>query len=455
MSRKKKENQPCRAFIETPALLAEAVVQDGFPMFAVYDRFDGTFAYQAEFDMGLPGKNERYRPLLPDDGLIGFVAFPSAVEEYGTEADLFEAIRLFIRRWCDLSERYEKIAALYVMFTWCHDEFFEIPYLRIIADLGSGKSRLGVHVLGSVCYKAFKTVAASTLSPIFRTLDFLGGTMVLDEADLGDKSDKTSELVQVLNSGYMRGLCVMRSEKAGDGFSVAKYKVFGPKVIISREHFKDAALESRCVELCIERTVRTDIPFFIDETLEEGAQAIRNRLLLWRFRTRGTHRAKIDRSFETVDIPPRLKQLLLVLSGTVSDKSLVSVLRELGHQLSEEHAERRGATFEGEIVSSLAARGAGVFISCQEVAEELNAEAEAKEKKSPRSIGWYMRERLGLKPRRQGKTRRFGVNLSDDELRNLTQTYGIPYESRKESAGGNISHVGVQAGDSDGNGVPF
>ena len=425
---KKKARIPCRTFIETPRLLAEACVRGGEPVYAVFDRSLGDHVYQAEFDMETPGKSDRFRPLLPDDSLIGFVSFPTGVEEYGEEKDLFDLIRAFIRKWCDLSERYEKIAALYVMFTWCHDEFFEIPYLRIIADLGSGKSRLGVHVLGSLCYKAFKTVAASTLSPIFRTLDALGGTMVLDEADLGDKSDKTSELVQVLNSGYMKGLCVMRSEKAGEEFAVAKYKVFGPKVIISREHFKDAALESRCVELRIERTTRTDIPFFIDETLEEEAVGLRNRLLLWRFRTYGKHRAKIDRSFETVDIPPRLKQLLLVLSGTVTDAGLSGILRDLGRELSTEHAERRGDTFEGEVVASLAARGAATFVSCQEIAEAMNENALPGEKKSARSIGWYLRERLGLKPKRAPITRRFGVELTASELINLTATYGIPYD---------------------------
>lgn len=436
--RKKKTGLPVRTFIETPSLLAETVVRGGESVYAVFDRIRGDWLYQQEFDMEAPGKNVRFRPLLPDDSLIGFVNFPTGVVEYGDEGTLFEEIRAFIRRWTDLSERYEKIAALYVMFTWCHDEFFEIPYLRIIADLGSGKSRLGVHVLGSLCYKAFKTVAASTLSPIFRTLDLLGGTMVLDEADLGDKSDKTSELVQVLNSGYMKGLCVMRSEKAGEDFAVAKYKVFGPKVIISREHFKDAALESRCVELRIERTTRTDIPFFIDESLEQEAVALRDKLLLWRFRTFGSHRAKIDRSFEKLEIPPRLKQLLLILSGTVTDDGLSAILRELGAELTVEHAERRGDTFEGEIVSALMARGPDAFVSCQEIADAMNENAVPGEKKSPRSIGWYLRERLGLKPRRSVANRRFGVTLTAAELITLSKTYGIPYDPGSAGPGGHV-----------------
>lgn len=428
MPSRKKDKLPVRTFIETQYLLAEACIRDSDPVYAVYDRLDGTFAYQYEFDAALEGKPERFLPLQKDDSLIGFVAFPSGVSDYGTESDLFSDIRSFIRKWCDLSERYEKIAALYVMFTWCHDEFFEIPYLRIIADLGSGKSRLGVHVLGSICYKAFKTVAASTLSPIFRTLDALGGTMVLDEADLGDKSDKTSELVQVLNSGYMKGLAVMRSEKSGDGFAVAKYKVFGPKIIISREHFKDAALESRCVELRIERTTRNDIPFFIDESLETEARALRDKLLLWRFRTYGTHRAAIDRSFETLDIPPRFKQLLLILSGTVVDRELSSILKSIGAELSAEHAERRGDTYEGEIVSVLVSRGHSAFVSCQEIADAMNDNALPSEKKSAKSIGWYLRERLGLKPKRMPVTRRFGIELDPKTLANLAAAYGVPYD---------------------------
>jgi len=461
MSRKKKESLPCRTFIETPTLIAEAAIQEGQPFFVVYDRLAKDFVFQKEFlhDAG-DGKATTFLPLLLDDPLASFVKFPSGALEYGSEDRLLGDIRSFIRKWVDLPERYEKLAALYVMFTWCHDEFFEIPYLRIIADLGSGKTRLGLQVLGSVCYKAFATIAASTLSPIFRTLDFVGGTMVLDEADLGDKSDKTAELVQLLNSGYVKGMCIMRSEKSGDNFIAARYKVFGPKIIMSREHFKDAALESRCIELRITRTDRKDLPLSIDESLEEEGVELRNKLLLWRLRTYGTHRGKMDMSFAELDLPPRLKQLLLILSGTVSDPDLVLILRDLGDELSREHAERRGDTYEGEIVAALAQRGSSVFISCQELADELNEGADAREKKTPRSIGFYLRERLGLKPKRQGSTRRFGVTVTSKELIALTRTYGIPYEAtdvRDDTAGGDrdLDGTSVRGRDDTGDVAPF
>ena len=74
---------------------------------------------------------------------------------------------------------------------------------------GSRKTRALI-ALGSVAYKGFFASGASTVSPIFRTLDSFGGTLVLDEADLRF-SDKTADLVKILNNGTVRGLPVLRT----------------------------------------------------------------------------------------------------------------------------------------------------------------------------------------------------------------------------------------------------
>jgi hypothetical protein len=69
---------------------------------------------------------------------------------------------------------------------------------------GSGKTR-ALLVLGSLCYKSFFASGASTVSPIFHTLDAFRGTLIFDEADFRF-SDERAEVVKILNNGNVSGL---------------------------------------------------------------------------------------------------------------------------------------------------------------------------------------------------------------------------------------------------------
>ena len=79
-------------------------------------------------------------------------------------------------------ESFENVATHYVLLTWLYDAFNELPYLRLRGDYGSGKTR-ALLTIGSLCYKGFFASGASTVSPIFHTLDAFRGTLIFDEAD--------------------------------------------------------------------------------------------------------------------------------------------------------------------------------------------------------------------------------------------------------------------------------
>ena len=101
------------------------------------------------------------------------------------------------------------MATYYVLLTWLYDAFNELPYLRLRGDYGSGKTR-ALLILGSLCYKGFFASGASTVSPIFHTLDAFRGTLIFDEADFRF-SDERAEVVKILNNGNVRGLPVLRT----------------------------------------------------------------------------------------------------------------------------------------------------------------------------------------------------------------------------------------------------
>ena len=150
---------------------------------------------------------------LVENKIIHLAQYP---HEYGDLIKLFEAIKYFINKYVDIPESYLIISTLYVLLTWVYDCFDAIPYLRVIGDYGTGKSRF-LQVVGSISYRACFAGGATTTSPIFRIIElYKGVSLIFDEADFRF-SGADADIVKILNCGYMRGMPVLRTE--GDGNS--------------------------------------------------------------------------------------------------------------------------------------------------------------------------------------------------------------------------------------------
>src|SRR5438445_2409938 len=174
--------------------------------------------------------------------------------------------------------------------------------------------------VGSLCYKPIVASGASPVSPLFRILDSMRGTLIVDEGDFRF-SDEKAELVKILNNGNGRGFPVLRSESvSGREFSPRAYTVFGPKLIATRGYFQDRALESRCLtEETGGRKLRDDIPINLTGDYKREALELRNKLLMFRFRSFGKRQidpALVDRSIE-----PRLAQIFVPLLSVIEDAS--------------------------------------------------------------------------------------------------------------------------------------
>lgn len=351
----KKSRPISTTLIRTPSYIAEMIVDyidplENPPMFMIYDTATGTTSLSESLEVG----GKEYVPFESTSGYVQGIKFPSGTEDYGSERELFDRIRAFIHAWVQTDEFSEKLAAYYVMFTWVYDDFNEVPYLRILADFQSGKTRFGIEVLGAICYKALPTIAVSSLSALFRAMDTIKGTVILDEADMGDDSDKTSELVQMLNSGYKKGVPVLRSERGkGGGFDMGVYHVFGPKVICSRANMRDNALESRCLPIQVEKLTRDDISLVVTDALHEEAGHLRNQLLQFRFDSLSRGKRPVNEEFSKLEIQPRARQLLMIISSVISDEGMLEELKEYAYSLDEKNAELIANSVHAEVVAVL------------------------------------------------------------------------------------------------------
>ena len=325
---------------------------------------------------------------------------PEEPEEYGSQEELVAKIQEFIHKYVQVSERFEKLASYYVLLTWIYDCFNELPYLRLKGSPGSGKTRF-LLIVGSICYKPLFASGASTVSPLFRMLDRIQGTLILDEGDFR-LSDEKSEIIKILNNGNARGFPVLRSEVTPWGeYSPHAFYVYGPKIVATRKAFDDPALETRCItEEMGMGDLRKDIPTNLTDAYEEEALKLRNQLLMFRLRS---YRKQEFADLSHLDLEPRLVQVLRPLFSIIQDEDTRQELIGLATECQSNMEGYRGMQIEAQILQIITElNNQGITLSIKEITNWFNDRfAEEYERPmTPRGIGRIIRESLQLHTRK-------------------------------------------------------
>jgi hypothetical protein len=227
----------------------------------------------------------------------------------------------------------------------------------------------------------------------------------------------TSEIVKILNTGYQRGMPVLRSEGKGT-FEVKAYDVFCPKIVATRETFSDKALESRfLVEEMGAGKLRTDIPRTLDENFYQDAEKIRNKLLMWRLKN---YFEPIDRREDLIEgIHPRLNQIVMPLLSIIKDNAIREHLKTFIVKYNTDLVADRGLSWESDIVFAifkLEYETKANQVTVKQITDEVNPEIDISDDTlQPRKVGWYLRTKLQLKPY---KTRKgFVLSFKDNRKR--------------------------------------
>lgn len=290
----------------------------------------------------------------PDDTLAGNVVhFAREPARYCQPHDLLQQIRVYIHRYLELPPSFEAISALYILLTWVYEFAPSLPYLRVIGDWGTGKTRY-LQVVGSICFRPIFASGAATPSPIFRILDQYRGTLVLDEADFKESSSWT-DMVKILNNGYRPGFPVLRSDKVNGRWRPRGYQVFGPKLIATRFRFQDEALESRCLTAEMPVLTRSDIPRVFPAVFNDEVNDLRSKLLTFRlynlFKLKGS---EFTNDLLEPGLQPRLQEILMPLKALAgSDQYLSDTLSTFIKSQQESLYSRRRSSPEGHIISAV------------------------------------------------------------------------------------------------------
>ncbi|MDD5229691.1 MAG: primase C-terminal domain-containing protein [Candidatus Marinimicrobia bacterium] len=350
--KKKKGLLKDTTFFETPTHLFEEVAKGTDALFLSYEKDTGIVNKTQQIEIG----EITYVPVMSQEITEGAVLLPNGIEEYGDTLDLVAKIRAHIHRFVDIPPTKEEFAAWYILMTWVSDRLRTVGYYRFEGDTGTGKSR-ALDVVGRLCYKPMVLAGAITPAPIYRLIRRFRGTLVLDEADFSDSSEK-SEVVTILNCGFEKGRPIVRCSK-DDPNTLEILPCFGPKVFATRYTFDDVALEARCITTKMEETDRDDILSILDDTFFEEEMSIRNQLLLWRMHNYLKIEYNAIRDIDLGKLEPRMKQTTLPYALMFKEMpEVMERFRTFIHGYQNELIETRSEGEQGRIVYSLLALAA-------------------------------------------------------------------------------------------------
>jgi hypothetical protein len=279
------------------------------------------------------------------------IRLPAEAAHYKDLDEIAAKARAFIHRYFESDEVFESVAVLYALHTWVADAVYAVPYLRFLGISGTGKTRAS-ETIGALCYRPLVLAGAATPATMFRMIEAVGGTMLMDEADFVN-SNIGSDIAKILNCGYQKGLPVTRMEMTSDNrYEPRMYSVFGPKIINGRKPFTDDATESRCLTHTPRSAERSDIPRQLNNAFEAEARAIRNMAVRWRFDLLDKFEVK-DVSIDS--IRPRTNQIILPLmavAGRLNDQRYGQHLLSFAQAIDTQSLEERKTSVEAMLIDA-------------------------------------------------------------------------------------------------------
>lgn len=367
--------------------------------------------------------------LPTNDLLVGHVVhFAPGAMPYDSQANLFREVKGFIHCYMELPADFEEIASLYVLLSWVYEFAPSIPYLRVIGDWGTGKTRF-LQVVGSVCFRPMFASGATTPSPIFRILEQFRGTLVLDEADFKDSSAWT-EMVKLLNNGYRPGMPVLRADKENGKWFPRGYQVFGPKLLSTRFPFSDEALESRCLTSEMMPLTRDDIPRVLPASFDKEVGTLRSKLLTFRLHNLCRLRGKtFGNELLEPNLQPRLQEILIPMKAMLNgDHAMAEALGSFVRRLQESLYTRRRESDSGRVLAAMIElHRENKELSLKNIALSASAMDEEEAPFNPEKAGWLTR-RLGFQKEKGILSRRRVICWDQARVESLVKQYGLKLE---------------------------
>ena len=208
-------------------------------------------------------------PLSRAHSHLRHVCLASGAAPFGTTSNLEAAVGSFLKSTYDVAPKWRIATAAFVLGTWLPERLGVAPYLSLVGPPSSGKTCV-MRVLNLLCYRSL-FVSSTSASALYETSDRLRPTILLDETLT---AGHPREIIHILKTSSTPGAVSLRKDKAR--------LTFGPKVFAWLELPNDAALNSRCLIIPMQKTSRTDLWDVRNPTILEWARQLRMQLMQFR-----------------------------------------------------------------------------------------------------------------------------------------------------------------------------
>ena len=216
--------------LKIPKVISFQEIEDYFPIKSVASGHQ-QFIQEHMSDWKYPSDLHIYERL---DSLEGRMKF-SVLDEPLTLrlTTVCERILHYLDTFVRLPGEFDaEITAAFIISTYFMEMFDYAPRLLIRGATNSGKSTL-LNILSELCYRG-NLSGDTTEAALFRLIDQCGVTPLLDEFQDYDRTAQ-SGIKKILKNGNVRGHCVQRAEKIGNGPSIPKsYSVFAPVAFVNQ-----------------------------------------------------------------------------------------------------------------------------------------------------------------------------------------------------------------------------
>ncbi len=202
-----------------------------------------------------------------------------------------------LKKYVDLpDERTGILIALWIIGTYLQPIWNSYPYLSVSGTKRSGKSKL-LKFLSMTTFNSIFSTSMST-AMLYRLIESLACTMLLDESEKYSSSDKQEEIRNILNSGYKKYGKVYRSGKTKNGQIVPEqFETFSPKVIVTYKGL-EGITEDRSIPIVMLRS--KDLFIVNTEVYEDDPKWSGLRDKLYRFAL--THWQTVEELYLTEEI---------------------------------------------------------------------------------------------------------------------------------------------------------
>ncbi len=319
-------------------------------------------------------------------------------------------IEQFLSDYIVLSPLEILVAADWVLASWLIDRFDRFPHLAITSpEKRCGKTRL-LEVLELVCHNAYNTPTNMSPAALYRLIQSVQPTILLDEAQsIKRRGSETAEVFrELLNAGINKNAKVFRcgGENRDD---VQEFSIYGPKVLALIGGL-DGVLADRCLPVAMKRKTHADqVQRFRTRVAEPIGQKISKEIEKWA----DEHGDKIAELYDTLDTfdmeNDRMAELLLPLQAVlkVADESRIPELQEYANSLDE-----KDEAIESDGVRLLAA--------CREIFSGVKSKDGQKFLSTESLI-----QNLLFRTEEPWSRWRHGARITPEALANILRPYGI------------------------------